>query len=72
MFADSPTSSKDGPQKALSDKELVEIKHKLETGYCNPVWRDYVVSLIDEVERLRSLLDLLGEQQKQKRKTEKE
>lgn len=63
----SPESKADS-RLILSREELAEIKHKLETGYCNPVWRECIVSLIDEVERLQSLLDLVAQHQKTRKK----
>jgi len=70
MSPESQTGSKDDLQHVLSDKELTDIKQKLETGYCNPVWKECIVTLIDEVERLRSLLDLVAQQQKKRKKKE--
>ncbi|WP_146371220.1 hypothetical protein [Symmachiella macrocystis] len=39
----------------MTDAELAEIKHLLETAYCNPLWRKHVLSLIAEVDRLKSM-----------------
>lgn len=41
----------------LNDKELLAVKEKLRTGYCNPQWRKHIEDLISEIERLRTLLD---------------
>ncbi len=37
----------------ITDAELAEIQHLLDTGYCNPVWRKHITSLLAEVKRLR-------------------
>lgn len=37
----------------MTDAELAEIKHLLETAYCNPLWRKHVSALIAEVDRLK-------------------
>ncbi len=37
----------------MTDAELAEIKHLLETAYCNPLWRKHVSALITEVDRLK-------------------
>jgi hypothetical protein len=44
---------------AMNDEELLEIKDRLQTGYCNPHWRKHVEELVSEVERLQSLLDAI-------------
>lgn len=44
---------------AMTDRELDEIKDRLQTGYCNPHWRQHVEQLVSEVERLQSLLDAI-------------
>jgi len=44
---------------ALSDQDIVDIKERLQTGYCNPHWRKHLEELVAEVERLQSLLDVV-------------
>ena len=44
---------------AMTDQDLLAIKDRLQTGYCNPHWRKHVVDLVSEVERLQSLLDAI-------------
>jgi len=39
----------------MTDAELAEIKHLLETAYCNPLWRKHVSALIAEVDRLKAM-----------------
>lgn len=43
----------------VGETELQEIKEKLRVGYCNPIWRKHIEDLVAEVERLRSLIDLV-------------
>lgn len=38
----------------MTDAELAEIQHLLQTAYCNPVWRKHISALVAEVNRLRS------------------
>lgn len=44
---------------SMTDNELLEIKGLLQTGYCNPHWKQHVETLVQEVEHLQSLLDTI-------------
>lgn len=48
-----------GAMQMVTDIELEEIKHQLKVRYCNPIWRAHLENLVGEVERLRSILDLV-------------